>query len=193
MWYCYYTGRWMLNPLEKLLDVYCNYNYDFTSTRKTFWTYKCTKIWGGLINPGFVSSFLWAQLLVPGTGGQRVPSKGPAGCDPLQGYMVQPASEGRRDRLGGSRASHITDQAGLWARPCEGSWPQLCCHAWAGLATVQGLSHSWSQPWLANEAEQLPTSEVCLCIYFLCTWDTLYFQRLLWLGFHLKFKWLFAV
>lgn len=139
----------MLNPLEKLLDVYCNYNYDFTSTRKTFLTYKCTRIWGGLINPGCVISFLLAQLLVPGgLGGRGCPARGLLAVTHCRGTwsILQARAEGTcwvaagpptpRTRLG-CGPGHARDLGPSRAVMLGLVWPQFRV-----FLTVE-VSHGW--------------------------------------------------
>lgn len=56
----------MLNILEKLLDVYCNYN--FMNCRQNFPNTWVHKKLGRTNKSRIISSFLYAWILVPGTG-----------------------------------------------------------------------------------------------------------------------------
>lgn len=97
----------MLNALEKLLDVYCN--YDFMNSRQNFPNTWVHKTLGRTNKSRFISSFLCVCILVPGTGRWARHTVG------IQGGLV----------------------AGLpqpWVRPCWGACPGPWCPRWAGLA-----------------------------------------------------------
>lgn len=56
----------MLNTLEKLLDVYCNYN--FMGSRQSFPNTRVHKKLGRTNKSRFIRSFLCVWILVPRTG-----------------------------------------------------------------------------------------------------------------------------
>lgn len=166
MWCC--TGRRMLNPVEKLLDMYGNYDHGFMSTRQNFL----------IINLGFISSFLWPGLLMLGAGGWWVPSQGACRAPHAAGWQG-PACKREQGRRSGQWQGPLHHGPG-WAMG-QGAWPRLRCSRSAGLA-VRGcwgpsghnlgpfsLLKAEVRPCQASGDEQHCTSEVFLsCAFIRC-------------------------
>jgi len=131
----------MLNPLEKLLDVYRIYDYDFMSTRQNFLN---TLVHQKLVRTNrsrlfyYQFSMSWSPCAwgwwVVGPG--MFPGEGPAGCNPLQVCGVHPVrrEQGRQAGLAAGLPHHGSGRAVGRAVPCWGAWLWLGCPRSAGPA-----------------------------------------------------------